>query len=227
MNNAIFIIGEIGSGKSSSIRTLNPEETFIINMSNKPLPFRGFRKKYFEKKMDENGKEVIGNYIHTDNKDTVISILHSIDKKRPHIKTIVIDDFQYSMSNEFFRRISEKGFDKFNYIGYIAWSILKEVELLRDDLDVFILSHSELKDDGNVRLKTIGRLVDEKFSPDGTVSCIFHAIVEEGSYRFLTQKRGNLVAKTPMGMFDELVIDNDLFYVKQKIQTYLNEDIPY
>lgn len=227
MTHITLILGEVGSGKSTSVRNLPAEETFLISISKKPMPFPEFNSKYYQKKLDQDGNEVMGNYIYTDNKETIRSILDSIDKKRPQINTIIIDDFQYFMSNEFFKRSSEKGFQKFTDIGYMVWALFNEIEALRSDLNVFILSHSELKDDGAVRLKTVGKLVDEKSAPEGRAFCIFHAISEDGQHKFLTQRRGNLIARTPIGMFNELVIDNDLLLVKKKINDYLNKDINF
>lgn len=104
----LAIVGESGSGKSTSLRNLNPEETFIISTTGKPLPFRSWRKKYIPFKVDEN-KKITGNYFVSSAYDKIIKMLKIINTKMPHIKQVVIDDFQYVLSYEFVDRATEVG----------------------------------------------------------------------------------------------------------------------
>lgn len=122
MSNTSLIIGESGTGKSTSLRNLDPHETFIINVCNKPLPFRGYKSNY---KTISSWEDKEGNYYATDDYLKIIKLLRIIDKERPDIKNIIIDDFQYIMVEEFMNRVTEKGFDKFSEIGQHAWSIIK------------------------------------------------------------------------------------------------------
>ena len=102
MSNTVLILGQSGSGKSTSIRTLDPETTFILSILDKPLPFRGYKKKY---------NAELKNYYSTDDYRAILSYIKAIDERRPEITTLVIDDLFYLMSNEFMNRVMERGFD--------------------------------------------------------------------------------------------------------------------
>jgi hypothetical protein len=223
MGNLTLVIGESGTGKSTSTRNLDPAETFIINVLDKPLPFRGFREKYKKLKKEEGGK-FIGNYIAADDADKIIKIIHGINESMPHIKNIIIDDFQYIMANEFMRRAKEKGYDKFTEIGLHAWQIIQDCALCRDDLFFFFLSHSEDKDSGKKACKTIGKMIDEKITLEGMFTTVFHSVISDGKFKFLTQNNGSYIAKSPMGMFEDNLIDNDLTFVKAKMFDYYYGD---
>lgn len=221
MSSISLIIGESGTGKSTSIRNLNATETFIINVIDKPLPFKGYRAKY--KTMSGDGLE--GNYYATDDYAKVIKVVNHISTKRPEIKTIIIDDFQFIMTNEFMRRCMERGFDKFSEIGNHAWSILNSLKLLREDIDCFILSHSEMDESGKMKVKTIGKLLSEKYGMEAAVSMLLQTEINDGKYCFITQGDARHIAKSPMGMFEDKIIPNDLSFVKNKMNEYYNEDI--
>lgn len=221
MSNLSLIVGESGTGKSSSIRNLKPEETFIINVIDKPLPFRGYKKKYLP--MSEDWSK--GNYYATDVYTKIIKAANFISNKRHDIKTLIIDDFQFVMTNEFMRRGLEKGFDKFTEIGIHSWEILNALKLLREDLDCFILTHSFMDESGKMNIKTIGKLLSEKYSPETAVSMMLQTEVQNGNYYFITQGDSRHIAKSPMGMFEDRSIPNDLAFVKEKMNTYYNEDI--
>lgn len=221
MSNLSLIIGESGTGKSTSIRNLDPIETFIINIIGKPLPFRGYRSKYKTVSSDW----LTGNYCSTDDHTQIIKAAQFISNKRPDIKTIIIDDFQFVMANEFMRRCTERGFDKFSEIGQHAWSILNCLNNLREDLDCFILSHSELDETGKMKVKTIGKLLNEKYGMEAAVPMMLQTELNDGKYSFITQSDARHIAKSPMGMFEDFKIPNDLAFVKQKMNAYYNEDI--
>lgn len=221
MSNLSIIIGESGTGKSTSIRNLNASETFIINIIDKPLPFRGYRSKY--KAMTGDGAE--GNYYATDDYSKIIKVLNHISNKRPDIKTIIIDDFQFIMTNEFMRRVMERGYDKFSEIAKHAWEILNALKVLRDDIDCFILTHSSMDETGKMNIKTIGKLLSEKYGMETAVTTMLQTEVKDGSYFFITQGDARHIAKSPMGMFEDKTIPNDLSFVKEKMNQYYNEDI--
>ena len=154
MSTLVGIVGQSGSGKSTSIEALDPKETVIINVSNKPLPFRGWKSNYISKKLSEGG-----NYIVTDSAATIITALDYINKNRPEIKHIVIDDSQYLMSFEFMAKAKEKGYDKFTNIAKNTFDVLNAARSLRDDLIVFSLYHEEEVTDNFTKrrkIKTIG-----------------------------------------------------------------------
>lgn len=213
MSNAILIIGKSGTGKSTSIRTLDHSETFIINVLDKPLPFRGYKKLYI--KATKEG----GNYFSSDNSDQIIKTIKYINNERVDIKSIIIDDFQYVMANEFMRRAMDKGWEKYTEIGKHAWEIIDFSIKCREDLSLFFLSHSD-DESGTSKCKTIGKMIDEKITLEGMFTVVLHTHVIDNKYKFITQNDGYHTAKSPMGMFEDLSIDNDLLLVKEKIQSY-------
>lgn len=220
MANAVLIIGESGTGKSTSIRTLPPEETFIINVIDKPLPFRGARAKFT--RLTADGK---GNYSASDQKQKILDVINYVNHKRRDIKYLVIDDFGYMISNSFMRSARIQGYQKFTEMGCDAWEILKAANEVREDLLCFITMHSDTDQFGKSKPKTIGKLLDEKVCVEGMFTIVLHSIVKDGRYIFLTNNDGSHMAKTPMGMFQSLAVTNDLSLVAEIIHNYYNEDI--
>lgn len=214
-----LILGESGAGKSSSLRNLNPEETVIINILDKPLPFRGYKKHY--KPITKDNPD--GNYFATDDYSLIIRLIRSVNESRPEVKVLIIDDFQYVLANEFMRRVAEKGFDRFNDIAQHAWMILTELTKTREDLYCFVLSHSDVDVNGKVKCKTIGKLLEDKITIEGMFTIILHALVIDSEFKFLTQNDSIHVAKSPIEMFQNKFIDNDLTLVLQAIKDYEDE----
>lgn len=221
MSNLSVIIGESGTGKSTSMRNLDSASTFVINVIDKPLPFRGYKAKY--KTMSADG--LTGNYYATDDYAKIIKAANFVSNNRKDINTLIIDDFQFILTNEFMRRCMERGFDKFSEIGNHAWQIMNALKLLRDDIDVFILTHSEMDETGKMNIKTIGKLFKEKYGMETAVSMLLQTEVTDGDYHFVTQGDARHICKSPMGMFDDRNIPNDLAYVKQAMSSYYNGDI--
>ncbi|HWI46648.1 MAG TPA: ATP-binding protein [Rummeliibacillus sp.] len=211
MSKSILIIGESGSGKSTSIRTLDPTSTYIINVIGKDLPFKGASKLY---KQQEGG-----NLYKTDNPNRILHCLRGVSEHREDIKTIIIDDFQYVMSNEYMERIHEKTWSKFDDIASGAFSLLEGAKTLRDDIIVIFLSHCEKDDDGFIRFRSIGKLVN-KFDVEGRFTLVLLAKIQNGNYYFKTNSDGESTCKSPMGMFEEKLIPNDLQYVIDKIKEF-------
>lgn len=211
MSNSVLIIGPSGSGKSTSIRTLDSDSTYVLNVLGKPLPFRGYKKQY---NVDKK------NYYQTDDWTKIIKCIRGVNEERPDIKTLVIDDLQYLMANEFMRRASEHGYSKFTELAQHIWCVINELTNTRDDLFTFTLSHNELDANGKYKCKTIGKLLDEKITIEGMFTCVFHSMVVDDKFKFLTQNDGIHIAKTPMGMFDSKLIDNDLNEVIKKMKEY-------
>lgn len=217
MANMIMIIGESGTGKSTSIENLNEKETFIIQAVDKPLPFKEYKKKY-PLRSKENPK---GNRFISDKAEIIIKILSTLDKEK-EIKNIIIDDSQYVMANEFMRRAKEKGFDKFIEIGQNFYNLIDKANSMREDINVIFLQHIEVTDNGKEKAKTIGRLIDEKICLEGRFTIVLATEIEDKVYYFRTQNNGNDTCKSPKGMFNELRIPNDLNYVIQKSNEYFN-----
>ena len=228
----LCIYGESGTGKSTSLRNMDPETTFIISTTGKPLPFRAWRKKYtpivIEK--DDKGKikSVSGNYYISSNWEAIIKILKIIDKKMPHIKAVVLDDMQYILSYEFVDRATEVGYQKFSELAQHLMEILRYAETMREDCTMIFLTHSEnvgTEIDPKYVIKTIGKLLAEKVTLEGLFTYIFCTKVEEGddgkmTYKLITNNNGQCLAKTPMDMFEDLEIDNDLNKILNIIKEY-------
>lgn len=219
MSNTSLIIGESGTGKSTSLRNLNPAETFIINVLDKPLPFKGYRQNY--SKLSADGKT--GNYYASDDYFKIMRIINLVNEKRPDIKNLIIDDWQYTMCNEFMRRATETGYTKFTEIGQHAWGIIRALTECREDLYCFVLSHSDSDSNGRMRCKSIGKMLDEKITIEGMFTVVLHTQVIDGKYKFLTQNDGLHIAKSPFNMFIDRYIDNDLQAIKEKMLAYEKE----
>ncbi len=221
MSNIALILGESGTGKSTSVRTLSPDETFIINVIGKPLPFRGAISKY--KKLSADG--LTGNYYSTDDTTTIKRVISLLDKKRSDIKTLVIDDFGYTISNSFMRKANQRGYDKFVEIGKDVFDILDIITNLRDDLFCFVMMHVEIDVNGKSKPKTVGKMIDQYICIEGKFTTCLHTVVNDGNYQFLTNNDNLHMSKTALGMFEELYIPNDLQFVRDKMQEYFNEDL--
>lgn len=194
----VLILGESGTGKSASMRNFKVDDLKVINVVNKPLPF----KNKFES-------------VSTDDYKTILKEL-KLNKK----KVTVIDDAQYLMANEFMRRATERGFDKFTEIAQNFWVLVNAVKDLPDDHVVYLMAHIERDANGNEKIKTIGKLLDEKITVEGMFTIVLKTNVTDGKYSFLTQNSGHDTVKSPIGMFPSYAIDNDLKYVDDKIRNY-------
>ena len=219
MANKILVLGETGSGKTTSMRNLNPKTTYCVNVIGKPLPFKSWKTNY------KTGKG--GNLFSSVNHKDICDVLHAVSKDRPEIKTIVIDDTQYVMSYEFMARASEVGFKKFTEIGQHMFEVFITPERLREDLTVIYLSHSEdvdINGKTKTKIKTIGKLLDDKITLEGLFTVVLLAGACKGDkgmkYVFLTNTDGTTPAKSPLGMFDKMAIDNDLQLVLDTIEEY-------
>ncbi len=194
----VLILGESGTGKSASLRNFNNDELIVVNVANKPLPFKNKIKS-----------------IATDTYKEIIKELKTTDKK-----VVVIDDAQYLMANEFMRRATERGFDKFTEIAQNFWVLVNTVKDLPEDTIVYFMAHIERDQNGNEKIKTIGKLLDEKITVEGMFTIVLKTNVTDGVYSFLTQNSGHDTVKSPIGMFKSFAIDNDLKFVDDKIRNY-------
>jgi hypothetical protein len=215
LSTATLILGPSGSGKSTSLRNLDFKSTFIFGILDKPLPFRGYRKRY-----NEENK----NYFVSDDYRVLLSYIKAVNERRPDISTFIIDDFQYLLSHEFMNRVSEKGYDKYSELAFHAWSVIKSLTETRDNLNCFVLTHSDADQHGNMKIKTIGRLLEDKIALEGMFTCCLYSMVKDGEYQFMTNTDGIHLSKSPIGLFDSQFIDNDLAIVIEKMNDYFNED---
>lgn len=221
------IVGNSGSGKSTSIRTLDPKTTFIVNVARKPLPFKGAKKNYTLLQKESDGS-FTGNLINTSNVDQIDQVLKYVDKKRPEIKVVIIEDAQYIMSFEAMDRCTEKGYEKFTQMASNFYSVLKNAMNMRDDLKVFVLTHAENVGDvlnPQYKIKTIGKMLDSMITLEGLFTYVFFTTIirddnNQPMYKLTTQSDGTTTAKTPMGCFETTLIDNDLKYICDKIDEY-------
>jgi energy-coupling factor transporter ATP-binding protein EcfA2 len=195
----VLIIGPSGSGKSTSLRNFKNDEIGIVNVLGKPLPFRNDFKT-----------------VKTDDYAKLKQILLSAKTK-----SIVIDDAGYLLTNEFMRRSEEKGYDKFAEIAKHFWDLIHHIiNILPADKIVYMTMHVEKNDAGDIKPKTIGRMLDEKVCIEGHFSIVLRALKTEKRYIFRTQTDGYDVTKTPMDMFQTDEIDNDLKIVDETIRKY-------
>ena len=182
------------------MKEFNEDEICLISVQKSLLPFR--------KKFSET--------VVTDKYSEIIKAMQSTKKK-----VIVIDDTQYLMCNEFMRRATEKGYDKFTEIAQNFWSlVVQEVNSLPEDVIVYLLCHTATDENGVEKMKTIGKLVDEKITPEGLFTIVLKTAVSDGNYAFVTQDNGKDTVKSPEGMFTTYAINNDLKYVDEKIRNY-------
>ena len=218
----IGIVGFTGTGKSTSIKHLDPATTYIINVAKKELPFKGSEKLYNTEK--KNYKEI-------DDAFEITRLLHVISEKAPHIKNIVIEDSNYIMGFNMVARAMEKGFEKFSIMARDMVELFREARKLRDDLKVFYFTHPEaVEDAGEVvvyKIKTAGKLLDNQINLEGLFTVVLYTYVEEtkdgkSKYHLLTNRHRKFPAKSPDGMFEELMIPNNLQLVSESIDNYYN-----
>lgn len=196
----VMILGESGSGKSTSMRNLEPEKVGVFNVAGKPLPFR--------------------KHLKTVNNATYSSIYKVL--QAPKLKTYIIDDAQYLMAFEELDRAKETGYTKFtemalNFSGLVRFVINK----LPPDVIVYFLQHTETTDQGKIKAKTSGKMIDSKLTLEGLFSIVLLCEVSENGHHFVTQSNGFTTCKSPLDMFD-LEIDNDLAFVDKTIREYWN-----
>ena len=197
----VLILGESGTGKTTSLRNCSPDAFGIINVSKKPLPFRSSFKTF-----------------NTDDYAQIIGAL-----KLAKVPSMVIDDSQYLMVNSFMRRSCEKGYDKYTDIANKHWGLIDFViNSMPENKIVYFMSHIDRDQQGNEKAKTVGRMIDQYITLEGLFTIVFKTHVQDGRYTFLTHNSGFDTVKTPLGMFTSDEIDNDLAVVDKIIREYYN-----
>lgn len=206
MATAIGIMGESGSGKTTSARTLDPQSTYYIDCDKKGLSWRGWKSQYnSEKKNYYCGSDVMN----------VWKIISGISDKRQNISTIIVDTVNGIMIDDEMKRMKEKGYDKWQDLAISVYGLISNASMLRDDLTICYLFHVQdlMDDNGNhsYRILTSGRKL-EKIKLESKLTTVLLAKCVDGKYMFETQSK-NSTAKSPMDMFDSFEIENDLNYV--------------
>jgi hypothetical protein len=229
MANKIMVTGKSGSGKTYSLRTLDPASTFIICPDEKNPPFKGWRKNYT---MTDPGlgrfSPTVNNYYKTTDWNSIQRALNFVSDNRPEIKTIVIDTITYAMIGEFMGKATVKGYDKFTEMGSNVYQTLKMIDGLRDDLTVIVMAHTEKGTFNGVDTTEFGvpggKLVKDVVKPEGMFVITLETIVEKVGdvvkYSFMTQNNTTNMAKSPIGMFPSKTIDNDMKMVLDCIKLY-------
>lgn len=220
---SIAIAGKSGTGKSTSlgqfpqlgIKGLNPKETAIINVAGKDLPFQGWKKNY-----NKESK----NYVETSDVDKIVLAINIFDQN-PNIKNVVIDDAQYIMAFEFMSRAKEAGYGKFADLGVNLGKVVKAAKDTRPNLKVYFLWHPEEDKETGFKLKTVGKMVDDYLTLEGLFTVVLYTNVSKSSdgkilYQFVTNFDGKYPSKSPIGMFKDLYIANDLGFVSESIDKY-------
>ena len=194
----VMIYGQSGTGKSTSLRNFADDEVAVINVSGKPLPFRNKLTTY-----------------DTDSYTKISCALNKIERK-----SIVIDDATYLMVNEFMRTAKVAGYQKYTDMAVNFNSLVAQASQLANDKIVYFLGHSDLKEDGTEHFKTIGKMLDNYVTVEGKFTIVLKTVVQDGKYYFSTHNSGQDTVKSPLGMFEDNYVDNDLKAVDTIIREY-------
>lgn len=216
----VGIVGATGTGKSTSIKHLDPKETYIINTAKKELPFKGAEKMY-----NADNK----NYKEVDDITEITRLLKTLSEKAPHIKNVVIEDSNYMMAFRMADKANEVGFQKFTILAKDMVDLFREARRLRDDLKIFYFTHPEtVEDSGEIvgyKMKTSGKMLDNQIVLEGLFTICLYTHVDEAkdgtaSYSFVTNRYKKYPAKSPDGMFTDIKIPNNLQLVVNTIDEY-------
>ena len=198
----VLLIGQSGSGKSTSLRNFKREEIGVVNVLGKPLPFKSDIKA---------GK--------CDDYATILKTIADTPKK-----TIVIDDANYLITNEFMNKSSVKGFDKYNEMGNNFFNLINGIKNIKGGKTVYLIMHEDTDENGNVKPKTIGKLLDDKVNIQGMFTICIRAMFDNGNYIFRLKTNGQDCVKTPFGMFESDSMDNDLKEFDKVVREYYELD---
>lgn len=219
MSRLIAIVGDTGTGKSSSIQHLDPKETYVINVAGKELPFKGSSKLY----NSENK-----NYKNVEEPKEALALLRTLSEKATHIKNVIIEDGNYLMGFTLVNKATETGYTKFSVMAQDMKNLIQGAKNLREDITVVYSSHQEeVEDEGSVvgyKMKTAGKLIDSQLKLEGLFTVVIYAVPETKgettSYNFYTNRYKKYPAKSPQGMFPELRIENNLQIVVDTVNEY-------
>jgi len=196
----VMIYGQSGTGKSTSFRNFDNDEVAIINVSGKPMPFRSELKT-----LSSNDYSTIAQWL-------------------PQIKqpSIIIDDATYLMVDQFMAYAQVKGYEKYNIMAVNFNNLIEQARLLPEETIIYFVGHSDQMDDGREHFKTIGKMLDNYVTLEGKFTVVLKSVVKDGHYYFQTHNSGYDTVKSPMGMFESDLIENDLKMVDDVIREYWN-----
>ncbi len=213
MSKVICVMGESGSGKTTSCRNLDPKETYYIDCDKKGLSWKGWRQQY-----NQENK----NYKATDDAQKIRALLSGINEKCPQIKYVVVDTLNGIMVGDEMRRIKEKGYDKWIDLASCVWDLVDGAYSYREDLIVIFMAHTQTERDESgysfTRIKTNGKKLD-KITLESKFTTVLLSKSVDGKYVFET-RAVNSTCKTPMGAFASDVIDNDILKVIKALEDY-------
>lgn len=199
----VMVMGQSGTGKSTSLRNFKKGEASVINVSRKPLPF-----------------PCELNVANTGSYTTIKELL-----QKSQSKAIIIDDATYLIVNEYMSKANERGFDKYTNMAKNFWDLMNFcINEVAEDKVIYFMGHSEKGEDGREHFKTVGKMLDNTVVPEGYCTVVLKTFVEDGHYYFTTHNNGYDTVKTPFGMFDEDKIENDLKAVDSRIRDYFKLD---
>jgi len=219
MSKITALVGDTGNGKSHSIQFLDPKETYIINVAGKELPFKGSSKLY-----SKDNK----NYDEISDAPLILARLTTLSEKAPHIKNVIIEDGNYIMGFNLVSKATEIGYTKFSIMARDMVNLVQGAKKLRDDLNIIYFSHQEeVEDSGDIvsyKMKTAGKMIDNQIKLEGLFTVVLYAITEtkgeKTDFFFITNKYKKYPAKSPLGMFSDLKIENNLKKVIETVNEY-------
>lgn len=221
MGTPVLILGDSGAGKSYSLRNFTPDEVILLQCIPKMLPFRATGWKLNGKELPD-GSVRRGNIIRFDAWDAVLDSINRMVLSKTR-RVLVIDDFQVVMQHENMMRAYQTGYQKFTEMADHVWQIIMAATRLPDDFRVYFLAHTE-ESDGKIRMKTTGKMLNEKLTPEGYFSIVLRAIKKDGKHVFLIKGDDNDTAKAPPDLFPGLTeMDNDLKAVDVAITEFMTE----
>jgi hypothetical protein len=219
MSKLIALVGDTGAGKSHSIQYLDPKETYIINVAGKELPFKGSGKLY--NRENKNYKDV-------SEATEIQRLCQTLSDTAPQIKTIIIEDGNYVMAFNLVAKATETGYTKFSVMAQQMVNLIQSAKKLRDDLTIIYCSHQEeVEDSGDIttyKMKTAGKMIDSQIKLEGLFTVVIYAITEtkgeKTDYFFLTNRYKKYPAKSPLGMFNDLKLPNNLKIITEQVAEY-------
>ena len=216
MAEAILVIAKSGSGKTTSLRNMNPDEVMIIQPRKKRLPFPHKNWKKWDK------DTATGSLFQVNTFSGVQAVLNKMEEVGK--KVVVIDDFVYLFSQKVMDDIDIKGYDKWNEIGLEFNNMMNHIENLDENMRIYILTHSDVNDLGQIKMKTAGKLIDNLLTPEGYFNIVFGMTKNDNGAFFITNGTSLDPYKSPMGMFKDKQIPNDLKDVDDKICDFYGID---
>lgn len=211
MSTPVLILAESGYGKTYSMHKMDPDKTLLIQSIAKPLPWKGAKAAGWDV---FNPETKTGNIFVTDRAADILTLIQNTKRK-----IIVVDDFQYVLSNELLRKWNQTGFSKFSEVGFNGWNLVTTASTLPDDVHIYFMAHTMTGEDGITKVKTPGKLLDT-YSVEGMFSLVLRCVINDEKFFFATKNSGSDTVKSPPGMFDADFIPNDLAAVDKAITDF-------